>query len=136
RGRIVVSGQWGELAVLAALLLFVAGLALQPIAESDLFFRLRVGQEIWARRGLLDRNLFSFTAPDHPDLDLSWLFEVGVAGLYRVGGFPAVVAAKAIALAAVFTGAFAVCRRWGSTVPVTAIVLAGAAWVMRDRFVE
>jgi len=30
----------GELALLAALLVFVAGLCLQPITESDLFFRL------------------------------------------------------------------------------------------------
>jgi hypothetical protein len=120
----------------AALLLFVAGLSLQPMTESDLFFRLQVGREILSTRALLERNLFSFTAPDFPDLDLSWAFEVAVALLYRVAGFPAVVVAKAIWLGATFAGAFAVCRRRGAGPLASTLALAGAAWVMRERFVE
>jgi tetratricopeptide (TPR) repeat protein len=122
--------------LLASLLAFVAGLCLQPITETDLFFRLKVGQEILARRQLLDRNLFSFTAPDHPDLDLAWLFEIGVALLYQVGGFPAVVIGKTIAIGVVFAGAFAVCRWRGAGAVATTLTLAGAAVVMRERLVE
>lgn len=125
-----------ERILLAALLLFVAGLCLQPMAESDLFFRLKVGAEILARRALPRTNLFSFTAPEHPDLDLSWAFEVAVALLYRAGGFRAVVAAKTIWIVATFAGAFAVCRRRGAGPLPSTLALAGAALVMRDRFVE
>ena len=125
-----------ELALLAALLVFVAGLCLRPMDESDLFFRLRVGQEILAHHALPGRNLFSFTAPDHPDLDLAWGFEVAAALLYRWGGFPAVVVGKTVVLLVVFAGAFAVCRRRGAGPLVTTVVLAGAALVMRDRLVE
>ena len=65
------------------------------MTESDLFFRLAAGREILARHALPSHNLFSFTAPDFPDLDASWLFEVGAALLFRLGGFPGVVVAKA-----------------------------------------
>ncbi len=122
--------------LLAALLLFVAGLCLQPMTESDLFFRIRVGGEILAKRALPGTNLFSFTAPEHPDLDLSWAFEVAVALLYRAGGFRAVVAAKSIWIVTTFAGAFAVCRRRGCGPLASTLALVGAAIVMRERFVE
>jgi hypothetical protein len=122
--------------LLTGLLLFVAGLCLQPMTEADLFFRLKVGAEILATRTLPRTNLFSFTAPLHPDLDLSWAFEVAVADLYRVGGFPAVVVAKTVWIIATFAGAFAVCRRRGAGALASALALAGAAYVMRSRFVE
>ena len=121
---------------LAALLLFVAGLSLRPMAESDLFFHLKAGQEILARHGLPGRNLYSFTAPDYPDLDTSWLAEVGAAVVYGRGGFPAVVIAKTLVLLIAFAGAYRLCRRRGAGAVASALALAAAAFVGRDRFVE
>jgi hypothetical protein len=121
---------------LAALLLFVAGLSLRPMAESDLFFHLEAGQEILARHGLPGRNLYSFTAPDYPDLDTSWLAEVGAAALFARGGFPAIVVAKTLVLLIAFAGAYALCRRRGAGAVASALALAAAAFVGRDRFVE
>jgi hypothetical protein len=121
---------------LVGLLVFVAGLALGPMAESDLFFRVQAGREILARHGLPGRNLYSFTYPDHPDLDAAWLFEVGAALLHAAGGFPAIVVAKAGLLVAVFAGAFAVCRRRGAGPAASALALAGAAYAASERFVE
>ena len=98
---------------LAGLLLFVAGLCLAPMAESDLFFRLKVGEEILRSGAIPRHNLFSFTFRDHPHLDPAWLFDVGVAALHRAGGFPAVVVGKTVVVVAVFAGAYLVCRRRG-----------------------
>jgi len=126
----------GSVFVVLALLVFVAGLCLVPISESDLYFRLKVGQEILARGWLLDRNLFSFTYPDHPDLDLAWGFEVAVALLYRWGGFPAIVVAKTAVVLAAFAAAFALARRRGAGPVAAAAALAVAALVMRERLVE
>jgi hypothetical protein len=121
---------------LAALLVFVAALALGPMAESDLFFRIRNGQEILAGHGLPRRNLYSFTYPDYPDVDTAWLFEVGAARLHAAGGFPAVVLAKAAVLVAAFAGAFALARRRGAGAVGAALALAAAAYAARERFVE
>jgi hypothetical protein len=123
-------------AVLAALLVFVAGLALRPMAESDLFFHLRAGQEILQRHGLPGRNLFSFTYPDYPDIDTSWLAEVAAALVFRLGGFSGVVVAKTLVLLAAFAGAWRVAVRRGADAAVAACVLAVAAYVGRDRLVE
>jgi hypothetical protein len=121
---------------LAGLLLLVAGFCLGPMAETDLFFRVKVGQEILATGALPRRNLFSFTYPDHPDLDPAWLFDVGAAALYRMGGFPAVVLAKAAVVVAIFALAHALCRRYGAGPIAAALTLAAAALVMRERLVE
>src|SRR3954470_4332191 len=96
------SSSWLAWVPLMGLLVFVAGLALGPMAESDLFFRIEAGRQILARHGLPGRNLYSFTYPDHADLDASWLFEVGAALLHGRGGFAAVVLAKAALLVATF----------------------------------
>ncbi len=123
-------------ALLLALLAAVAALALEPLSESDVFFRVRCGQEILARHALPGRNLFSFTYPDHPDLDTAWLFEVGAALLVRLGGLPALVVAKTAVLVATFAGAFVVCRRRGAGPVASALALAAAALAVRERFVE
>ncbi len=101
-----------------------------------LFFHLKAGQEILARHGLPGRNLYSFTAPDYPDLDTSWLAEVGAAALFARGGFPAIVVAKTLVLLSAFAGAYALCRRRGAGAVASALALAAAAFVGRDRFVE
>jgi tetratricopeptide (TPR) repeat protein len=120
----------------AALLLFVAGLCLRPMAESDLFFRLAAGREILRRHGLPGRNLFSFTYPDYPDPDTSWLFEVGAALVHRLGGFPAIVIAKTAVMLAVFGAAFRLCLARGAGALASVASLAAAAFVARERFVE
>ena len=125
-----------RIAPLIALLAFVAELSLRPMAETDLFFRIKAGQEILARHGLPGRNLFSFTFPDYPDVDAAWLFEVGAAALYARGGFPAVVIAKTAVLLAAFGLAFALCRRRGAGPAAAALALGAAAFAGRERFVE
>ncbi len=106
------------------------------MTESDLFFRLAAGREILARHALPSHNLYSFSAPDFPDLDASWLFEVGAALVFRLGGFSALVIAKTVVVAAAVAAAFVLCRRRGAGVVAAALAVAAALWVMQERLVE
>ncbi|MEA2697431.1 MAG: hypothetical protein QOI66_1702 [Myxococcales bacterium] len=119
-----------------AFLVFVAGLLLCPSTESDLFFRLKVGQEILATGAIPAQNLFSFTYPQHPDVDTAWLFEVLLAALFRLGGFPAIVVAKTAVVMGTFALAYWVCRRRGAGPLASVVVLVAALFVMRERLVE
>ncbi len=65
---------------------FAALLALRPIAEPDLFWHLAVGRYVATEHRLPTTNLWSFTAPDHPFLASSWLFDFLAHGLYGLGG--------------------------------------------------
>ena len=121
---------------LAGLLLFVAGLCLGPMQESDLFFRLASGAEFLRTGHLVHRNLFSFTYPTAPYLDSAWLFDLGAALTFRLGGFPAIVLAKTIVVLGAAALAFVVCRRQGASAFASALVLGVAFWCLRERLVE
>jgi tetratricopeptide (TPR) repeat protein len=108
-----VRARWLACALGVAALAFVAHRALVPLAEHDLFFHLKLGDLILARRAIPFRNLFSFTYPDHPDSDLAWAFQVLVSLLYRAGGFSAIVATKAGLCVAAVALAWRACRRAG-----------------------
>lgn len=121
---------------LLGLLLFVAGLCLVPLQETDIFFRLANGQQILTTGSVPARNLFSFTFPEHPYLDSAWLFDMGAVWMYRLGGFPGVVLAKTCLVLVIFAAAFFVLRRRGMGGTGAVLVLAAAAFCMRDRLVE
>lgn len=121
---------------LGGLLLLVAGLCLGPVEETDLFFRMAAGEQFLRTGRLLHRNLFSFTYPDAPYLDSAWLFDVAVAGLHRLGGFPAVVVAKTTVVLLVAGLAYRLCRKLGASAPIAAAVLSLAFLCMRERLVE
>ena len=121
---------------LAGLLVFVAGLCTEPVQETDLFFRLAAGGEFLRTGALVHRNLFSFTFPNQPYLDSAWLFDVGAAMLYRLGGFPAIVMAKTLVVLAIVLVAYWLCRRRGAGALATTAVLALAFACVRERLVE
>jgi tetratricopeptide (TPR) repeat protein len=121
---------------LAGLLVFVAGLCLGPMQETDLFFRLAAGEQFLGSGHLVQRNLFSFTFPNTPYLDPAWLFDVGAAAVFRLGGFPAVVLAKTVLVLALASFAYRLCRGRGTSPVVAALVLALAFLCLRERLVE
>ncbi|HEX7599362.1 MAG TPA: tetratricopeptide repeat protein [Polyangia bacterium] len=121
---------------LLGLMLFVAGLCLVPLQETDIFFRLANGEQILRTGSVPARNLFSFTFPDQPYLDSAWLFDLTAAAIYRLGGFPALVVAKTVLVVVIVAAAFGLLRRRGAGRVGAALVLAAAAFCMRERLVE
>jgi tetratricopeptide (TPR) repeat protein len=121
---------------LAGLLVFVAGLCLGPMQETDLFFRLASGEQFLRTGALVHHNLFSFTYPDAPYLDSAWLFDTAAALVFRTGGFPAVVIGKTLVVLLIAVVAYGICRRQGVSAFASALVLALAFLCMRERLVE
>ncbi len=73
---------------------------LRPIIDLDLWWHMRLGEQLLATHSLIDRDPFSFTFADHPwpYKDAGWA--VLVWGLWSVGGSAAIVIAKATLLVA------------------------------------
>src|SRR6185312_8015196 len=126
----------GELAALAALLLFVAGRCLWPMDETDLFFNLRLGDLILAHHAVPRSNLLSFTWPDARELNLAWLFQIALALAYRAGGIAGTVLLKTAFVLATWALLFRVAIRRGAHPAAAAAALALAAWAAEPRFVE
>jgi tetratricopeptide (TPR) repeat protein len=109
--------------LLLAVLLFAAHRALQPMAETDLYFHLELGDLIRARHAIPFRNLFSFTFPDQPDPDLAWGFQVLVSLLHQLAGFAGIVVGKTVLFLAAVGLAWRAARRAGASPLATALVL-------------
>jgi hypothetical protein len=120
-GRLAVAGGAAVSAVVAGLL------AMMPIAEPDLFWHLAVGGYIAEHGALPGKNLWSFTAPDHPFLASSWLFDLLLHRIEARGGMVAVQAVTALAVGATFLVLFLAVRTRGASTGwavATAVALA------------
>jgi hypothetical protein len=80
------------------LLVFVASLT--PAADNDLWWHLAAGREMLARRSFLFVDPFTISAAGRPWIDVHWLFQLAVYGLYQWHGLAALVVAKAILVSA------------------------------------
>ncbi|HEY1416579.1 MAG TPA: hypothetical protein VGF41_01705, partial [Myxococcaceae bacterium] len=86
-----------------------------------------VGRYVATQRALPWTNLWSFTAPDHPFLASSWLYDLVVYGAHRLGGIVGVHVVTVLAVAAAFAVLFLACRTRGASAgwaAATAIALA------------
>jgi hypothetical protein len=76
-------------------LVFVAGAALgyRQIASPDIGFHLATARWIVENGSWPRTDPLSYTVPDHPYIDLQWLFQLLTYGLIEIGGTAAVTAA-------------------------------------------
>lgn len=68
--------------------------------DTDTFYHLASGRWMFENGQILDRETFSFAAPDRPWLNCYWLFQLIVYGAYSLGGYGGVLALRGIVLLA------------------------------------
>jgi hypothetical protein len=73
----------------------VFGTGLTAIADGDLFWHLAAGRHMVQTGRLLRADPFSVSALGRPWIDVHWLFQLAAYGVYRPGGYLALVLAKA-----------------------------------------
>ena len=84
-------------ALLAALPALAFLLGCFPVADFDVWWHLRTGQLILETHTVPRLDLFTYTNATRPWIDVYWLYQVGLALLYRAGGASALVLLKATA---------------------------------------
>lgn len=88
-------------ALLASLPALAFLLGCFPMADFDVWWHLRTGQLILETHTVPRFDLFTYTNAARPWIDVYWLYQVGMALLYRAGGASALVLLKATAGAAI-----------------------------------
>ena len=105
--------------------LFCAFIVFFPVTDTDIWWHLAAGREMYARMRLLYTDPFSYSIPDAPWINLHWGFQLFAYGLHCIGGIAAILAAKCLLFA--FSCVLLVCslpRRWGRAVPSVLACLA------------
>lgn len=133
------------LVVVLAVALFA--MSARKVVDPDFWWHLATGRYIWETRSIPRHDVFSYTATDHKWITHEWLTQVGMYGLYQVGGLGALVLATStvitltfllvylqcaarphLAVFAVLLGALASAITWGARPQMLTVLL--AAWFM------
>ena len=131
------------IALLVALFVWSA----REIADPDFWWHLATGRYIVETRSIPRHDVFSYTATDHKWITHEWLTQVGMIGLYSLGGLGALLLATCavvtltfyvvyvqcdarphLAVFAVLLGALASAVTWGARPQLLNALL--AAWFM------
>jgi tetratricopeptide (TPR) repeat protein len=81
-------GKWIWPLVLVAVLVFV--LSLRQLSDPDLGFHLKYGKWIVTNHQIPYTDLSTYTATQHSYIDLHWLFQVVLYGVFLLTGFPGI----------------------------------------------
>ncbi len=111
-----------------------AAFAIHRIEDFDVWYHLAAGRWMWANGRWPMANTFAFTAPDHPWIDLHWIFQLLLYGAYVVAGPNGCMALVVVLLLATVALLYGLARRSASPAAV-AFLLAVALTVASPRFV-
>jgi hypothetical protein len=131
-------------AVVLRSLLFVAifSLAAVPPVDPDLWWHLANGRLIATTASIPHVDLYSFSAAGQPWVMHEWLADLGMYGLYQLGGLPLLVATGALVVTAAALCLYHLLRRGGlhpsAAVGLTLVgALAGStAWGARPQLLN
>ncbi|MBN2575340.1 MAG: hypothetical protein JXP73_12315 [Deltaproteobacteria bacterium] len=114
----------------------IAALGCMSPAQSDTFWALRAGEDIWRTGRIPLVDTYSYTAAGRPWPNHEWLWQALVYALYRTGGFPLVAAAAG----AMLTGAYLIAYRLMAGKPAIrlsllaiGVTLGSSGWSLRPQ---
>lgn len=129
----------GEKFFLVVLLLLVFAMAARTPLDTDMWWHLRAGEGTWLSRVPMMVDTFSYTRYGETWINHSWLSQVGIYLLFRVGGYPAL--ALAVAILATLSMALVYLQMQGHPllrgfVLVLASAVAAKVWSPRPQLVS
>jgi hypothetical protein len=81
-------------------------------SDPDLWWHLKVGQEIWQTHALPNADHWSFTAYGKPWIDHEWLSQLLLYLVWRIGGYQALQFFLCAVSSAIVALVYALCRRY------------------------
>jgi tetratricopeptide (TPR) repeat protein len=103
-----------------------------PLKDTDIFWHLRTGQIIRQTGQVPSSDLFTYSRPGAPWIDLHWIFQVAVSWLYERGGAAALNLAKCV-VTCVAMLILVTCRRRDWPLWVTLVAWLPALLVLGGR---
>jgi tetratricopeptide (TPR) repeat protein len=112
-------------------LLATASLALRRLDDSDTWWHLAAGRWIAQNGRVPFTDPFSYTVPDHAWINLQWLYDLVLYGLWQLGGADLLVLTAVAAYTTAVALLMGTLRRWVG--PVTAAALASWALIVTEE---
>jgi hypothetical protein len=107
---------------------------LRPVDDADVWFHLAAGRLMWTTWRWPATNTFAYTTPEHPWVDVHWVFQLLLFGCQSVAGANGCIA-LAVLLVLVTTGVLYATARRHAPPMLVAFLLGWALLVASPRFV-
>jgi hypothetical protein len=124
--------RWITVALSCSVLALGCAVGLQKIRTFDYWWHLRTGALIAETGTVPTADVYTYTVPGTPWIDIHWLFQLGLHAVYSLGGHPGVVVGKVVFVCALLAALSTVGWRRNRPV-VTAIALSLMLLVVGDR---
>jgi hypothetical protein len=105
-----------------------AALTVRPLGDADVWYHLAAGRLLWSTGRWPTTNTFSYTASEHPWIDLHWIFQLLLYGAHALGGANGCILLAMLLVVATVSMLYATARRTAS--PATAAGLLAIAVVI------
>lgn len=135
-GRLTLDDVW----IFAALALVALRALLTPIPPHDFWWHLATGRAIVAAGAVPTVDSFSYTRAGEPFFNQSWLAQLLMYGLHRLGGVPLLVAFQALLLAGAYGLLLRLCLRRSGAARLSAGFIMAATmpasfdnWIVRPQ---
>jgi len=132
--RLSAAGRVAARALPAAVTAVAAALALRRLDDFDTWWHLASGRWIVTHGEVPRTDVLSFTVPDHPWINLQWLYDVALYGLYGIGGADLLVLTAAAAFATTVWLTVRNMRLWVGDVGAALLGL-WVVFVAEERFI-
>lgn len=122
-----------------ALALIFAVAAILPLTPHDLWFHLRLGQQMLETHALVTTDIFSYTRFGEPYFNNAWLGELALYGIWVAGGAPLLVLTRAVCVVyfyAIFLGLAwraSGSERWSAWFSLFAALASFPHWQLRPQ---
>jgi tetratricopeptide (TPR) repeat protein len=111
----------------------VAAFALRRVDDFDTWWHLAAGRWIAEARTVPWTDTLSFTVPDHEWINLQWLFDLAIYGLWQIGGADILVVASVLAFGASAYFLSRTLQTWIAPLP-SALLVGWMAAMANERF--
>jgi|GEM_PF-972062 len=121
------------------LVLIFAVAAVLPLTPHDLWFHVRLGQEMVEQRALITTDVFSYTRFGQPYFNNAWFAEIVLYALWTAGGAPLFVLARALLVASFYAIVFWLTyrasrsERWSAAFVWLAALASFPHWQLRPQ---
>ena len=101
-------------------------LLVRDVINYDVWWHLKTGEWVLQHGDVPRTDPFSYPLADQPWIDIHWLFQVVLYGLFKLGGFPALIAFKTLVYGLTFFTLTRIHAKSGFSVPVALAFLLAA----------
>jgi len=123
--------KWVLPLLLVSVLVFV--LSLRQLSDPDLGFHLKYGRWIVSHHKVPQTDHSTYTVHDHPYIDLHWLFQTALYGVFILGGYPGISVATCLLTLLLFGLLYWRLHSSGISLPIICFALLSAFLIIEQR---